>query len=171
MIGHDHHMAFTLRAAGPGDTAFLTAMLVEAGDWKHTGPAGPERAARVLADVLAARYVTGWQRPGDLGVIAADEAGAPVGACWSRLFTPEEPAYGFVAADVPELAIGIVPEWRGKGLGRTLLRDLLDRAHGLGHPRISLAVDLDNPARRLYESEGFVTVATRPTAVTMLLEL
>ncbi|GIG66593.1 GNAT family N-acetyltransferase [Phytomonospora endophytica] len=164
-------MAFTLRPAEPGDSAFITDMLVEAGDWGHTGATSPERVARILADVKAARYVTGWQRPGDIGVVAADEDGAPIGACWSRLFTPEEPAYGFVAADVPELAIGVVRPWRGKGIGRTLLRELLDRAHAAGHARISLGVDLDNPARRLYEAEGFITVDTRPTAVTMVRSL
>lgn len=164
-------MGFTLRAADRDDTAFLTEMLVEAGDWTHTGPTSPERVARILSDVKAARYISGWLRPGDFGVVAVDENARPIGACWARLFTPDEPAYGFVDVDVPELAIGIVREWRGKGVGRTLLRDLLDRSRATGHTRISLAVDTDNPARRLYTGEGFVTTETRPTAVTMVLGL
>jgi len=164
-------MGFTLRAADRDDTGFLTEMLVEAADWRHDGSPAEERATRALADVKTARYISGWPRPGDFGVVAVDENARPIGACWARLFTPDEPAYGFTGADVPELAIGIVREWRGKGVGRTVLRDLLDRARAAGHTRISLAVDTDNPARRLYTGEGFVITETRPTAVTMVLGL
>ncbi|MGW7072581.1 hypothetical protein ACWGII_29645 [Streptomyces sp. NPDC054855] len=43
-----------------------------------------------------------------------------------RFFTEDEPAYGFVHADIPELAIGVVADWRGRGVGRALLRALAD---------------------------------------------
>ncbi len=123
----------------------------------------------VLADPALAPYVAGWPRPGDLGVVAED-AGRPVGAAWARLFPPDAPAYGFVRADVPELAIATVPDRRGTGLGGALLRELVAVAAAAGVPGLSLSVHRDNPALRLYERHGFVRVGRLGESHTMLLE-
>jgi ribosomal-protein-alanine acetyltransferase len=58
--------------------------------------------------------------------------------------------------------IAVVPHHRGKGLGRTLLRALLDEARNRGAGDIFLEVRADNPAAiSLYESEGFHTLDRR----------
>ena len=36
--------------------------------------------------------------------------------------------YGFVAADIPELTLGVASQARGRGIGTALMRRLLDRA-------------------------------------------
>lgn len=55
--------------------------------------------------------------------------------------------------------IGVHPDHRGRGLGRTLLTDLLEAA---GDVRVMLEVRTDNtPARTLYESVGFQTLGIR----------
>ena len=55
------------------------------------------------------------------------------------------------------LGIGILPAYRGRGVGRQLLRTCIDRAKKSGLTRIELEVRADNvPAIRLYESMGFV---------------
>jgi GNAT superfamily N-acetyltransferase len=100
------------------------------------------------------RYVYNWGRPGDGGVIALDE-GFPVGAAWYRVFTDDQPGYGFVDEDTPELAIAVVPSRRGRGIGAELLEALVVRAREEGHGSLSLAVDAGNPAIRLYERFGF----------------
>lgn len=127
-------------------------MLVAAFNWR-TGlgalPAGAEK------------YVDGWGREGDLGVIADGE----VGAAWIRLFTKAEHGYGFVAPHVPELSIAVAQEARGRGVGTALLKELLARA---GETPVSLSVETDNPAVRLYERFGFVRVGYVGTAWTML---
>jgi ribosomal protein S18 acetylase RimI-like enzyme len=123
----------------------------------------------VLADPHTARYLSGWGRPGDVGVIAEEDQ--PVGAAWFRLFSADEPRYGFVASDVPELSIGVATESRGRGTGTRLLAALVEVARADGHQAISLSVERDNPARRLYERAGFVRVADDGGAWTMLLEL
>ena len=74
---------------------------------------------------------------------------------WYRLFSAEEPGFGFVAADVPELAIGVALEARGQGVGSALLDALLALAREQGFRALSLAVDRQNPAHRLYERKGF----------------
>lgn len=90
----------------------------------------------------------------------AEANGQPVGAAWLRSLTADDPGYGFVAADVPELSIGVVASWRGQGIGRALLRALADRARSAGVSQISLSVERNNRARRLYLAEGYRVVGS-----------
>lgn len=157
-----------IRPAEPGDSVFLADMLVEAANT----PSHPGRSrADTLAEPAVAHYVEGWPRATDLGVVAVDGAGRPVGAAWLRYFDEDDPAYGFVRADVPELAIGVDARNRGAGVGRTLLRALFDAARRQGIAQISLSVERANPAARLYAAEGFEVVDRRENADTMLRSL
>ncbi|MGH3024072.1 MAG: GNAT family N-acetyltransferase [Gaiellaceae bacterium] len=155
------------RAAEAADIPFLRAMLFEAAHWR----AGAPRPAleETLAHPEIARYVEGWGRAGDAGVVAV-EGERPVGAAWYRLFTAEQPGYGFVDERTPELSIGVLARARGRGVGTSLLRALLERARGAGFRAISLSVEPDNPAVRLYERAGFARVGGTGTW-TMLAEL
>ncbi|GAA2190346.1 GNAT family N-acetyltransferase [Micromonospora lupini] len=159
---------FGIRAATPADADFLVDMLAEAVNWL------PERnwpRERILADPALAHYVAGWMRRDDLGVVAVDPADQPVGAAWFRYLTAEDPGYGYVADDVPELTIGVVDVWRGRGVGRALLRAVLDAARGRGIRTVSLSVERANAAARLYAAEGFRTVESFTDADTMVAEI
>jgi GNAT superfamily N-acetyltransferase len=101
--------------------------------------------------------VNAWGRSGDRCLIAIDEF-HPVGAAWYRLYSADEPGFGFVDEQTPELTIGVVPSRRGKGIGSELLDALLARARGDGFGRLSLSVEKTSPAVHLYESRGFRTV-------------
>ena len=157
---------FSLRRATGADAHFLAAMLVAAVNWDDTRAAVTAQA--VLSEPRTAHYAADWPIPGDVGVIAMDAAGEPIGAAWLRLFTPEDPGYGFVAADTPELSVGVVKRWRGKGVGRALVRELLRRGAEHGYRRVSLSVERANRARALYLDEGFVVVESGPDADTMV---
>lgn len=160
---------FTLRPAASGDADLLQDLVVAAVNWD------PARAAaaseQVLADPRNAHYAAGWMRPGDVGVVALDGSGRPIGAAWLRCFTADDPGYGFVADDVPELSIGVVDGWRGRGVGRALLRAVVRSAAEQGAQRISLSVERANRARELYLDEGFVVVEEGRDADTMVLDL
>jgi ribosomal protein S18 acetylase RimI-like enzyme len=52
--------------------------------------------------------------------------------------------------------IALLPEYRGKGLGEALLRDLMDEAAAAGKA-VSIHVEKFNPAMRLYRRLGFQT--------------
>jgi ribosomal protein S18 acetylase RimI-like enzyme len=156
-----------LRPAVAADAAFLAEMLAAAAFWRPDGPAGS--VDDVLNEPALAHYVAGWPRPGDRGVIA--EEGRPVGAAWLRLFPADDPGFGFVDAGTPELSIGVVRERRGRGVGSLLLGALIARARRDGLGAVSLSVEPDNPARRLYRRFGFEAVGGPGGAVTMLLRL
>jgi GNAT superfamily N-acetyltransferase len=158
---------YRLREASSADVPFMTLMLAEAVSWRG-GP--PVPLEDVLTDPALARYVDEWPRPAEIGVVAEAEAG-PIGVTWLCCFTSDDPGYGYVADDVPELSIGVVPEWRGRGVGRALLRKTAQRARARGIRRISLSVERENTARFLYASEGYETVAGDGDADTMVLDL
>jgi [ribosomal protein S18]-alanine N-acetyltransferase len=122
------------------------------------------------ADVPLERYVEGWGRRGDTALVAIDDF-RPVGAAWYRLFENDEPGYGFVDEETPELTIAVVPSRRGRGLGQELLHALLERARSAGYDRVSLSVEPDNPALHLYEENGFAKAGERGGAWVMLASL
>lgn len=101
------------------------------------------------------KYLAGWGRPGDAGVIAVGDTGEPLGAAWYRLFGENAHGYGFVAADIPEITIGVSESARGQGVGGALLDALSDLAREQGFQQLSLSVDRKNPAIALYERKGF----------------
>jgi ribosomal protein S18 acetylase RimI-like enzyme len=91
-----------------------------------------------------------------------------VGAAWYRRFTETSHGHGFVTEDVPELAIAVIASRRHEGFGRRLLADLIEASVAEGYRAISLSVAADNPARGLYESNGFVPVEQRGSSWTMI---
>jgi ribosomal protein S18 acetylase RimI-like enzyme len=62
--------------------------------------------------------------------------------------------------DLRLIDIALLPEARNQGIGTRLIRDVMERARLLGKP-VRLHVEHDNPARRLYERLGFVTLEER----------
>jgi ribosomal protein S18 acetylase RimI-like enzyme len=113
-----------------------------------------------------AGYADQWGRlPGDFGLALMHHT-EPVGACWARFHPADHPGYGYVAPDVPDLSIALLPGVRGMGLGTRLMQALLD----LAYPRcraVSLNVQRANPAVRLYQRLGFVNVDSTDEWLTM----
>lgn len=152
-----------IRPGSRHDARFLRDMLHHAYYWREHAPQDPTEGS-------VQRYVMSWGRPGDAAVIAYDEAGN-VGAAWYRLFREREPGYGFVDEQTPELSIAVVPSRRGKGFGEELLAALLRQAKKDGFEQVSLSVEPDNPALRLYERHGFRKVGESGGSWTMLARL
>ena len=117
-----------LRPVEVHDVRFLRDMLRHAYHWRLS-----EDTERPVY-----RYVANWGRRGDAGVLALDGPHA-YGAAWYRLFTEDEPGFGFVDEATPELTIAVVPSRRGKGAGAELLQALLDRAREEGYSAVSLS--------------------------------
>jgi GNAT superfamily N-acetyltransferase len=147
-----------LRPVGSHDVRFLRDMLRHAYHWRLS-----EDTERPVY-----RYVANWGRRGDAGVIALDGPHA-YGAAWYRLFTKDEPGFGFVDEATPELTVAVVPSRRGKGAGAELLKALLERARTDGYTQVSLSAPEDRT--RFYEAYGFEVVEHTPHAVTMLARL
>ena len=152
-------MPVVVRRGSAQDVRFLRDMLHHAYYWKERAPdAGPGPVQL---------YVKAWGRPGDAAVIALED-GFPVGAAWFRLFRESAPGYGFVNEHTPELAIAVVPNARGKGVGSELLEALLARAREDGYGAVSLSVDRRNSgAIALYQHHGFEQVGETDDSLTL----
>ncbi len=97
---------------------------------------------------------------GDFGIVA-ERAGEAAGLVWAQYLPPDDPGYGFLAEDTPEVSVWVKDGWRGRGLGRALLRRAQRGALARSVPRLSLSVEAGNYARKLYRAEGFIDVPGR----------
>lgn len=66
--------------------------------------------------------------------------------------------YGWVAADIPELSMAVLPDHQGQGIGGALLDTVCALARMSGFPAVSLSVEDGNGAAKLYADHGFVSV-------------
>ncbi|MEO7125833.1 MAG: GNAT family N-acetyltransferase [Nakamurella sp.] len=142
-------------------------MVVAAAFWRPDGSVGTRDD--VLGAPELAHYVSGWPKTGGLGMVA--EADQLVGAAWLRHFIVEDPGYGFIDAATPEVSLGVMCQWRGQGIGRRLLEALISAACESALSALSLSVESDNYAVRLYEDLGFKVVTEAPGSITMKLKL
>ena len=81
----------------------------------------------------------------------AEINGRIVGAAWSRIMND----YGHIDDDIPSLAVAVLEEYRGQGIGTALLETLLSSLKKKGYAAVSLSVQKANPAVHLYERLGF----------------
>lgn len=161
---------YGVRPAGTEDVEFLWDMLYEAACWRPEGPKPPKEGVFTTPEL--AHYVDGWGRPGDAAVIAYDpDDGAKVGAAWYRLMPAEDPGYGFVDAATPEISIAVIPDRRGTGAGEVLLGALMETARSDRFGSLSLSVEEDNQAIKLYRRAGFRKLHLSDGAWTMRADL
>jgi GNAT superfamily N-acetyltransferase len=87
-------------------------------------------------------------------VLLAFDGERPVGiaTCFQGLST-------FVARRLLNLHdLAVIPEYRGRGVGRQLLAAVEAKARQLGCCKVTLEVLENNPARQIYEAVGFGTL-------------
>ncbi|MDY2777765.1 MAG: GNAT family N-acetyltransferase [Collinsella sp.] len=153
-----------IRDLRPCEYGLLDSFLYEA-LFVAPGERQPSRSVLAVPELRA--YVSDFGARREDRAVCAEVGGAVVGIAWMRRFK----GFGFVDDQTPELAISVLPDHRGKGVGRSLIRALLLRAIDIGAPAISLSVHRANPAMRLYERFGFFEVGGDGIESVMVLPL
>jgi L-amino acid N-acyltransferase YncA len=99
---------------------------------------------------LSARFL-GITQKGYPYIAAADENGAVLGYAYASAFRPR-PAYRWMVED----SIYLAPEARGRGIGRLLLVELLERCERLGFRQMIAVIGGAHPASvALHRKAGF----------------
>lgn len=125
----------------------------------ETGVEGLDDAMTVMMSAFDPEFGEAWNRAQCLGVLAmpgavlliAREGDRPLGFALVR-----------VVIDEAELMLlAVIPEARGAGIGRKLLRETMCLAGSRGATAYFLEVRNDNPAVKLYGDEGLLCVGYR----------
>lgn len=90
----------------------------------------------------------------DLGLYALVE-NKIAGAAWIRRLNVDHGSNGYINESTPILNIGVLPEFRGQGIGSAILEQLFIEAGAL-YEQISLSVLSYSPAINFYVRHGFV---------------
>ncbi|MEE1083289.1 MAG: GNAT family N-acetyltransferase [Paludibacteraceae bacterium] len=109
-------------------------------------------------------YVRGFGDDPHDHCLVAEVDGKIAGAVWVRIMDD----YGHVDDQTPSLAISLYPEYRGQGIGTQLLNQMLNMLRQKGYPQVSLSVQKENYALRMYQKAGFETVEDRGDEVLMV---
>jgi len=148
-----------LRPVEPADQDFLLALYGSTrADELAMVPWTDEQKAAFVAHQFAAQsahYAEHYEGlTSDVIVVDGERAGRLLVARW--------------AEEIRIVDIALLPEFRGRGTGTALLRELIAEA-GRAGKRLSIHVELNNPAMRLYERLGVRPV--REAGVYLLMAL
>ena len=81
------------------------------------------------------------------------------------------PDYGHIDARTPSLAMAVLKDYRGRGIGTALLEKLLTTLRTNGYERVSLSVQKSNYAVKLYQKMGFRVFQETPEEYVMFARL
>ena len=99
-------------------------------------------------------YVRDFGLFSDDKCLVAEIEGKIVGAVWSRIMKD----YGHIDDDTPSLAMSLYKECRNQGIGTELLRQMLQLLRREGYEKVSLSVQKENYATKMYLKAGFMVV-------------
>ena len=100
---------------------------------------------------------------GDICLVAETD-NKIVGAVWTRIVND----FAHIDDNTPSLAIAVAKESRGKGIGTRLLNDMLTVLKVEGFLSVSLSVQKENYAVKMYEKAGFDVVQNNGEELVML---
>lgn len=116
-------------------------------------PGEPPAKREIVFGPKLNMYIDGFGREHD-HCLVAEISGVIAGAVWTRLLGGGNKGYGYVDGETPELAIALLPEYRGREIGTRLMEKMLSLLTEHGYRQVSLSVHKANAAARLYRKLG-----------------
>lgn len=99
--------------------------------------------------------------------LVAEVDGNIVGAIWARIMND----YGHIDENTPSLAMSVLKEYRGMGIGTSLLTQMMSTEKASGYAKLSLSVQKSNYAVRMYKKAGFDAVDENNEEYIMVIDL
>ena len=115
-------------------------------------PVGVEPPPKTIINMPELQeYIADFGSLKDDKAIVAEVEGKIIGSVWVRIMND----YGHIDDDTPSLAMSLYKEYRGLGIGTALLKEILLNLKLAGYTKVSLSVQKDNYAVKLYKKVGF----------------
>lgn len=99
-------------------------------------------------------YIENFGRKDDYCLVAETE-NKIIGAVWVRIMDD----YGHIDNNTPSLAISLYSDFRGQGIGTALLENMLLLLKSENYEKVSLSVQKENYACKMYLKAGFEVVS------------
>ena len=112
-------------------------------------------------------YVSEFGKQKDDLCYVAEAEGDIVGAVWCRIMND----YGHVDENTPSLSISVLREYRNCGMGTALMKQMLAGLKERGYHSVSLSVQKQNYAAKMYRKHGFAVVADKDEEYIMVCDL
>ena len=140
-------MKYTIRELSSNEYKILEDFLYEA-IFLPEGVDSPSRD--IIKQPELQLYISEFGKEDDNAFVAEIDVKV-VGAVWTRIMND----YGHIDEETLSLAISLYKEYRGKGLGTNMMKEMLSLLKTHGYKRVSLSVQKANYAAEMYRKIGF----------------
>ena len=146
-------MSYSIREMRKEEYSLLSDFLYEA-IYIPDGTAAPPKSVITCPELQV--YIADFGNSKHDKALIVEVDGNIVGAIWAR---------------TPSLAMSVLKAYRGMGIGTLLLTQMLLAEKAVGYAKISLSVQKDNYAVKLYRKAGFTTVKETTEEYIMVADL
>ena len=157
-------MDYEIRPLRAEEADLLSDFLYEA-IFVPEGAAAPPRSIVEQPELQV--YIAGFGILKDDAALAVEVGGKAVGVIWARIMDD----YGHVDDGTPSLAMALYPEYRGRGMGTALMREMLTALAEKGYGQVSLSVQKGNYAVGMCRKAGFEVIRDNGDEYIMLRRL
>lgn len=157
-------MSYSIREMRKEEYSLLSDFLYEA-IYIPDGTAAPPKSVITCPELQV--YIADFGNSKHDKALIVEVDGNIVGAIWARIMND----YGHIDENTPSLAMSVLKAYRGMGIGTLLLTQMLLAEKAAGYAKISLSVQKDNYAVKLYRKAGFTTVKETTEEYIMVADL
>lgn len=155
---------YSIRPIRPDEISLLRDFLYEA----IYIPEGVEPPSKEVIDLPELKiYIDNFGKSRADHCLVAEYDGRVVGAVWSRIMND----YGHIDDNTPSLSISLYKEYRNKGIGTILMKEIIKLLGNKGYDCVSLSVQKANYAAGMYMKLGFKIVRETDEEFVMVKEL
>ena len=121
----------------------------------------------IIEDEELQIYVKDFGKYKDDICFVAEVEGGVVGAVWLRVIDD----YGHIDDDTPSLSISVYKGYRNLGIGKALIKNVLEELKKRGYKKTSLSVQKANYASEIYKKAGYYVYEEREEDYIMVYDL
>lgn len=157
-------ITYNIRPLHKNETGCLREFLYEA----IFVPQGVEPPVKEIVDIPELKlYIEDFGEKKDDLCLVAECNGKIVGAIWTRIMND----YGHTDEYTPSLAISLYREYRNRGIGTRLIKEMINLLKIRMYRRVSLSVQKANPVVGIYKGQGFCIIKETDEGYVMVKEL